>query len=353
MEKPEFTNIDETAAWMKAKLSKVVPEMELEVQASLVVEIEKLKKEKNAVILGHNYMEPALFHTVPDFVGDSLQLARVGAKTKAKTIVFAGVEFMAETAKILSPEKTVLIPSTKAGCSLAQSITGLDVQKMKLEYPGVPVVSYVNTYADVKAETDICCTSSNAVQVVASLKTDRVIFIPDEYLAQNVARELGIQLIIPATDSKKAVELERKGLQPYLIGWPGKCEVHDQFTLKDVENIRKQHPNAVILAHPECRSEVVEACDFSGSTSAMIKYVRDVEASQYVLLTECSMGDNITAEHPNKELLRLCATRCPHMAQITLKMVRDALVKNQFEVNIPEEIRKKAQKSLERMIEIG
>jgi quinolinate synthase len=353
MEKPEFTNIDETAAWMKAKLSKVVPEMELEIQASLVVEIEKLKKEKNAVILGHNYMEPALFHTVPDFVGDSLQLARVGAKTKAETIVFAGVEFMAETAKILSPEKTVLIPSTKAGCSLAQSITGIDVQKMKQEYPGVPVVSYVNTYADVKAETDICCTSSNAVQVVASLKTDRVIFIPDEYLAQNVARELGIQLIIPATDSKKAVELEKKGLQPYLIGWPGKCEVHDQFTLKDVENIRKQHPNAIILAHPECRSEVVEACDFSGSTSAMIKYVRDVEASQYVLLTECSMGDNITAEHPNKELLRLCATRCPHMAQITLKMVRDALVKNQFEVNIPEEVRRKAQRSLERMIEIG
>jgi quinolinate synthase len=224
---------------------------------------------------------------------------------------------------------------------------------MKQEYPGVPVVSYVNTYADVKAETDICCTSSNAVQVVASLKTDRVIFIPDEYLAQNVARELGIQLIIPATDSKKAVELEKKGLQPYLIGWPGKCEVHDQFTLKDVENIRKQHPNAIILAHPECRSEVVEACDFSGSTSAMIKYVRDVEASQYVLLTECSMGDNITAEHPNKELLRLCATRCPHMAQITLKMVRDALVKNQFEVNIPEEVRRKAQRSLERMIEIG
>lgn len=353
MEKPTFTNIDETAAWMKAKLYKVVPEVELEAQASLVVEIQSLKKEKNAIILGHNYMEPALYHTVPDFVGDSLQLARIGSTTPAKTIVFAGVEFMAETAKILSPEKTVLIPSTKAGCSLAQSITGADVRKIKQKFPGVPVVSYVNTYADVKAETDICCTSSNAVQVVASLKTDKVIFIPDEYLAQNVARELGVQLIIPTFDGKKAEELENKGLLPYLIGWPGKCEVHDQFTLEDVKNIRKQHPNAVILAHPECRGEVVEACDFSGSTAAMIRYVREVDAKQYVLLTECSMGDNIAAEQPGKELLRLCATRCPHMAQITLKMVRDALQKNQFEVHIPEEIRRKAKVSLERMIEIG
>jgi quinolinate synthase len=338
---------------MKAKLSKVVPEMELETQATLVVEIQRLKKEKNAIILGHNYMEPALYHTVPDFVGDSLQLARVGSTTLAETIVFAGVEFMAETAKILSPEKTVLIPSTKAGCSLAQSITGADVRKIKQKFPGVPVVSYVNTYADVKAETDICCTSSNAVQVVASLKTDKVIFIPDEYLAQNVARELGVQLIIPTFDDKKAEELENMGLLPYLIGWPGKCEVHDQFTLEDVKSIRKQHPNAVILAHPECRGEVVEACDFSGSTAAMIRYVREVDAKQYVLLTECSMGDNIAAEQPRKELLRLCATRCPHMAQITLKMVRDALLKNQFEVNIPEDIRRKAKVSLERMIEIG
>ena len=268
-------------------------------------------------------------------------------------IVFAGVEFMAETAKILSPEKTVLIPSQKAGCSLAQSITGADVRKMKETYPGVPVVSYVNTYADVKAETDICCTSSNAVQVVKSLNTDRVIFIPDEYLAQNVARELGISLIVPSQDISKAAKFEKLGLTPHLIGWPGKCEVHDQFHVSDVADIRKQFPEAVILAHPECRSEVVEACDFSGSTAAMIKYVQTVAAPKYVLLTECSMGDNIAADNPEKELLRLCSTRCPHMAQITLKMVRDALLKNQFQVQIPEDIRIKAERSLQRMLEIG
>ena len=338
---------------MKSKLSRVVPEFEIETQAELVVEIEELKKEKKAIILGHNYMEPALYHTVPDFVGDSLQLARAGATTKAQVIVFAGVEFMAETAKILSPEKTVLIPSQKAGCSLAKSITGDDVRRLKQLYPGVPVVSYVNTYADVKAETDICCTSSNAVQVVKSLNTNQVIFIPDEYLAQNVARELGIDLIVPSNDLSKAAQIKSMGLKPHLIGWPGKCEVHDQFHVSDVSDIRKQFPEAVILAHPECRSEVVEACDFSGSTAAMIKYVQTVPAEKYVLLTECSMGDNIQADNPEKELLRLCSTRCPHMAQITLKMVRDALLLNQFQVSIPEDVRIKAERSLQRMLEIG
>jgi len=353
LEKPKFIDLEQTTTWMKSKLSRVVPEFEIESQAELVVEIEALKKEKKAIILGHNYMEPALYHTVPDFVGDSLQLARAGAITDAQVIVFAGVEFMAETAKILSPEKTVLIPSLKAGCSLAKSITGDDVRKMKQLYPGVPVVSYVNTYADVKAETDICCTSSNAVQVVKSLNTNQVIFIPDEYLAQNVARELGIELIVPSSDLSKAAEIKAKGLTPHLIGWPGKCEVHDQFKVSDVSDIRKQFPEAVILAHPECRGEVVEACDFSGSTAAMIKYVKTVPAAKYVLLTECSMGDNIQADNPEKELLRLCSTRCPHMAQITLKMVRDALLYNQYQVSIPEDIRVKAERSLQRMLEIG
>jgi len=338
---------------MKEKLGKVVPDFEIEAQASLVVEIEALKKEHHAIVLGHNYMEPALYHTIPDFQGDSLQLAREGARTTAEIIVFAGVEFMAETAKILSPEKKVLIPSQKAGCSLAQSITGEDVRKLKEQFPGVPVVSYVNTYADVKAETDICCTSSNAVAVVQSLNSDQIIFIPDEYLAQNVARETQRKLIVPTREIQAASRLRQAGIEPVLIGWPGKCEVHDQFTVSDVFNIRSQFPDVMILAHPECKAEVVEKCDFSGSTSAMIQFVRKNEASKFVLLTECSMGDNIAADNPEKELLRLCSIRCPHMAQITLKMVRDALRYSQYEVIVPEDIRIRAKGSLERMLAIG
>lgn len=236
---------------------------------------------------------------------------------------------------------------------MAQSITGSDVRKLKEQFPGVPVVSYVNTYADVKAETDICCTSSNAAAVVRSLASERIIFIPDEYLAQNIARETSRTLIVPTRDIGAASRLKKNGIEPVLIGWPGKCEVHDQFTVQDVDNIRSQFPEAVILAHPECRAEVVEKCDFSGSTSAMIKFVREKNAPSYVLLTECSMGDNIAADNPDKELLRLCSIRCPHMAQITLQMVRDALLYNQFEVTIPEDIRIKAKGSLERMLTIG
>ena len=337
---------------MLEKLAPVVPEFELKEKAELVAEINELKKEKNAIILGHNYMEPALFHTVPDFKGDSLELARRGASTEASTIVFCGVEFMAETAKILSPEKTVLIPSQKAGCSLASSITGADVRKLKELYPGVPVVSYVNTYAEVKAETDICCTSSNAAKVVESLNTDQVIFIPDEYLAANVARETGKDIIVPTKQQVQQGDTPRN-LKKVLISWPGKCEVHDQFSVEDVDAIRAQHPETVILAHPECKAEVVEKCDFSGSTSAMIRYVQEQEAPSYVLLTECSMADNIIAENHQKTLIRMCSVRCPHMAQITLEMTRDALKFNQFQVNVPEEMRVKALGSLERMLKIG
>jgi quinolinate synthase len=297
-------------------------------------------------------MEPALYHTVPDFRGDSLELARRGAQTTANTIVFCGVEFMAETAKILSPEKKVLIPSLKAGCSLAASISGEDVRKLKEMFPGVPVVSYVNTYAEVKAETDICCTSSNAVKVVESLDTDRVIFIPDEFLAANVARETGREVLFPTRDPAQ-LQRSQQGLKPVLLSWPGRCEVHDQFTVEDVEAIRIQHPEAVILAHPECRAEVVELCDFSGSTSAMIRYVQNVNAKGFVLLTECSMADNIIAESHDKNLIRMCSVRCPHMAQITLEMTRDALRFDRYQVNIPEEIRIKALGSLQRMLKIG
>lgn len=336
---------------MLKKLGPVVPEFEIKEKALLVAEIEQLKRDKDAVILGHNYMEPALFHTVPDFKGDSLELARRGAETKASTIVFCGVEFMAETAKILSPEKTVLIPSQKAGCSLASSIKAEDVRKLKALYPGVPVVTYVNTYADVKAETDICCTSSNAVKVVESLDSEQVIFIPDKYLAANVARETGKKLIVPTRDLSNLSGSEN--VEKVMISWPGKCEVHDQFSVEDVAAIRSQHPDTIILAHPECKAEVVEMCDFSGSTSAMIHYVQNRDAESYVLLTECSMADNIIAENHEKNLIRMCSVRCPHMAQITLEMTRDALKYNQYQVTVPEEMRVKALNSLTRMLEIG
>lgn len=346
-------SVDETFGILKEKLAKVIPEVEIFLAAELVVEIEQLKRERNAVILGHNYMEPALYHSVPDFRGDSLELSRRAATTTADVIVFCGVEFMAETAKILSPDKTVLVPSNKAGCSLAEAITAEDVRLLKKSFPGVPVVTYVNSYADVKAETDICCTSSNAVKVVESLNTDAIIFIPDEYLASNVARETGKTVLMPKKSGNNLVVNRLDGAKGSLITWPGRCEVHDKFTVQDIVDVRKQFPEVTVLAHPECRAEVVEAADFSGSTSAMIKYVQSNESKQFLLLTECSMGDNIIAENPEKDVLRLCSHRCPYMAQITLAMTRDALLKNQFEVTIPEDIRVRAKRSLDRMLEIG
>jgi len=339
-------SVDETFSKMQSTLSGVVPDAELFLQAELVVEIEQLKKDRNAVILGHNYMEPALYHTVPDFRGDSLELARKSAETSADVIVFCGVEFMAETAKILSPDKTVLVPSDRAGCSLASGITADQVRKLKELYPGAPVVTYVNSYADVKAETDICCTSGNAKAVVESLDAERIIFIPDEYLARNIARETGKKLVIPSLDEPVPAEAGS------LIAWQGKCEVHERFTVEDISNVRRQFPDVQVLAHPECPPEVCEAADFSGSTSRMIQEVRDSRHSQFMLMTECAMGDNIAAENPEKELLRLCSIRCPHMAQISLKMTRDALKFNRFEVNVPEDIRRRARASLDRMLEI-
>ncbi len=331
---------------LKAGMGAYTPDFELRYKAQLAAEINKLKKERNAVILGHNYMEPALFHTVPDFVGDSLYLSRVAAETDADIIVFCGVEFMAETAKILNPTKTVLIPSQKAGCSLAEGITAADVRKLKAQFPGVPVVTYVNTYADVKAETDICCTSGNAVAVVESLDSDMVIFLPDMYLAQNVARETGKTIIFPEQDGTVNGKAD-------VIGWNARCIVHDKFTVEDIEAIRADHPDVKILAHPECRPEVVDASDFSGSTSQMIRFVEETDMPEYLLLTECSMGDNIMAANPEKNMLRLCSVRCPHMNQIQLQDTLDALRYTQYEVTVPEEIRVKAARSVQRMIEIG
>jgi quinolinate synthase len=335
---------------LKAKLRDVVPDAELRIQADIAAEINQLKKDRNAVILGHNYMEPALFYSIPDYVGDSLELSRVAARTTADIIVFCGVQFMAETAKILNPTKTVLIPSLKAGCSLAASITAEEVRQLKARYPGVPVVTYVNTYADVKAESDICCTSGNAAAVIESLNAETVIFLPDEYLARNVAKESGKHIIFP---SKRPAPPDETTLDYQLIGWHGRCEVHEQFTVQDIQTVRAQFPDVMILSHPECSPEVVEASDFSGSTTAMIRYVEQTHAPRYLLLTECSMGDNILAAHPEKEMLRLCMVRCPHMNQISLEMTRQALQKTQYVVDVPEEIRVRAYRAVERMIQIG
>jgi quinolinate synthase len=336
---------------MKARLGKIVPDVEIYYKAEIAVEINRLKRERNAVILGHNYMEPVLFYSIPDFRGDSLDLSRKAAQTDRDVIVFCGVKFMAETAKILNPSKTVLIPSEKAGCSLAASITAEDVRNLKRQFPGVPVVTYVNTYADVKAESDICCTSSNAIAVVESLKSDTVIFLPDQYLASNVARQTGKHIIFPSLTGIPAGGDSLLDVQ--LIGWHGKCEVHEKFTVQDILTVRKQFPDVLVLTHPECPPDVVEASDYSGSTNAMIKFVRESNAPHYLVLTECTMGDNIAAANPDKDLLRLCMVRCPHMNTITMENVRDALLYNQYVVDVPEAVRVRAYQAVQRMIEIG
>jgi quinolinate synthase len=342
------TTIKETYEQMKTKLSHVVPDVELHYKAELAFQINQLKREKNALILGHNYMEPALFHSIPDVTGDSLELARRAAQTDQDIIVFCGVEFMAETAKILNPDKMVLLPAAKAGCSLAESITAEDVRRLKAQFPGVPVVTYVNTYAEVKAESDICCTSGNAHAVVESLHSDTVIFLPDEYLAGNVARETGKHIIFPSRKNGGDTHLDYQ-----MIGWHGRCEVHEKFTVQDIKNVRRQFPDVAILAHPECSPEVVAASDFSASTSAMIRFVQETDKPHYLLLTECAMGDNIAAANPEKDMLRLCSVRCPHMNMITLEDTLAALQKNQYQINVPEEIRIRAARAVERMIRIG
>lgn len=376
----EITDARSMYEALARRLQDVALDVELRIKAEIAAEINRLKKERNAVILGHNYMEAALFHSIPDFVGDSLYLSRMAAQTDKDVIVFCGVEFMAETAKILSPDKTVLLPAEKAGCSLAASITAEDVRRLKAQFPGVPVVTYVNTYAEVKAETDICCTSGNAVAVVNSLDTERVIFLPDEYLAKNVAEETGKQIIFPQAaeveaeagggsesapirfDLEAEVRQDQETGHPViplqteafdLIGWQGRCEVHDKFTVDDIRRVRAEYPDVAVLSHPECSPEVVAASDFTGSTSAMIRHVEETNAPRYLLLTECSMGDNIIGANPDKEMLRLCSVRCPHMAQITMEDTLAALEKMQYEITVPEEILTRAARSVQRMVEIG
>jgi len=338
---------------MQGKLEKLLPAAEIRYKAELAYEINRIKREKGAIILGHNYMEPALFVSVCDIVGDSLELSRKAAQIKSQTMVFCGVRFMAETAKILSPTKKVLLPTRgKAGCSLASSITAEEVRNLKALFPGAPVITYINTYADVKAETDICCTSGNAAKIVQSYGTKPVIFIPDEYLARNVAAETG-RLIVKG-DAHGAEMLKGLGTdQPVMIVWNGKCEVHDKFRVEDIVQIRRQFPKVQILAHPECRPEVVAKADFAGSTAKMIDHVRQSDAEEFLLLTECSMGDNIVAENPGKNLLRLCSVRCPHMGEITLEDTLDALRYERDEIQVPEELRARAFRAIDNMLRVA
>ena len=332
------------------KLHGVVPDIELRYKADLAYQINVLKRERNAIILGHNYMEPALYHSIPDIRGDSLELSRAASTIENDVIVFCGVRFMAETAKILNPSKTVLFPGRKGGCSLADGITASDVRKLKQTFPGVPVVTYINTYADVKAESDICCTSGNASRIVESLKADTVIFIPDEYLARNVAKETNKHIIFPTTEETS----QKDGHLDYqMIGWRARCEVHDKFKIEDIRIVRQQFPDVVILAHPECRPEVIEAVDFCGSTSAMIHFVEKTNAPRYLLLTECSMGDNVAASNPEKEMLRLCSVRCPHMNEITLEDTLQSLLLWRHVIEIPDEIRVRAYNAVHKMLAVN
>jgi quinolinate synthase len=344
--------LDEIRAQLRERLQEVMPEFEIDVKAEIAHQINLLKKEMNAVILGHNYMEPALYHSVPDYVGDSLHLSAVSAETDADIIVFCGVWFMGETAKVLNPSKTVLVPSNQAGCSLAAGIKASDVRALKEQYPGVPVVSYVNTYADVKVESDYCCTSGNAGKVVGHLVEQghkRIIFLPDEFLARNTASEMGIGYA-PALDPAAAAALDPD--TPAILGWNIRCEVHELFKPSDVDNIRRQFPDTVILAHPECSPEVIEKADIAGSTKVMVDYIEKVDAPRYALFTECSMGDNMAGQFPHREMIRSCNLRCQHMNQVSLEDTLLALQKIQYKVELDEATIAGAKKPIDRMLEI-
>jgi quinolinate synthase len=312
------------------RVRNVIPLVEWPVFADDIDAILDLKQQRNAVILAHNYQTPEIFHCVADLVGDSLALARMAMKTEADVIVLAGVHFMAETAKLLNPDKTVLLPDRAAGCSLAESITPEDVRLLRRNYPGVPIVSYVNTSAAVKAESDICCTSGNAKAIVESLGVSRVIMLPDEYLARNVAATTRVDI----------------------ISWKGHCEVHERFTPADIREIRENHPGVVVLAHPECPPEVVAAADFNGSTAAMSDYVSTRKPARVVLLTECSMSDNIAAQYPQIEFVRPC-NLCPHMKRITLANIRHALQTDQHVISIDSALAERARRSVERMLAVN
>ncbi|ODN72293.1 quinolinate synthase NadA [Methylobrevis pamukkalensis] len=313
-----------------ARVRHHVTPMEWPAMAEDIAAIERLKRTRGAIVLAHNYQTPEIFHTVSDIVGDSLALAREAAKTDADVIVVAGVHFMAETAKLLNPDKTVLIPDSRAGCSLAESITPADVRALRLAHPGVPVITYVNTSAALKAETDICCTSGNALKVVESLGVPKVIMVPDEYLARNIAAQTDVEIIT----------------------WGGHCEVHERFSVADIAEIRAAYGDVTVIAHPECPPEVVAASDFAGSTAEMIGFVDTRRPTRVALVTECSMADNVAVHYPEVDFVRPC-NLCPHMKRITLSGIRRALETMGEEVTIDPAIAAAARRSVERMLAIG
>jgi quinolinate synthase len=313
-----------------ARMARVMPELEWPVHAPYVDAIREWKAKRNAVVLAHNYQTPEIFHGVADITGDSLALAQKAAETDADVIVMAGVHFMAETAKILSPEKTVLIPDTAAGCSLASSITAADVRLLRERYPDTPVVTYVNTSAEVKAESDVCCTSANAVEVVESLGVPRVIFLPDEYLGRYVASQTKTEIVL----------------------WQGHCEVHERFTGAEVEAFRKQHPDVTVLAHPECPPDVLAAADYVGSTAGMVRHLESARPSRVVLVTECSMSDNVAVHFPKTEFVRPC-NLCPHMKRITLPKILHALQAMEHRVEVEPAVAERARRAVERMLAVG
>lgn len=312
------------------RASRAIPEVEWPIHAPYVAEINRLKRERNAVILAHNYQVPEIFHTVADIVGDSLGLAVEAARTNADVIVLCGVHFMAETAKLVNPEKTVLVPDLQAGCSLADSITAADVRLMRERYPGAPVVTYVNTSAEVKAESDICVTSGNAVKIVNALGAKRVIFLPDEYLAQYVASQTEVEI----------------------IAWKGHCEVHERFTGAQIKAYREDDPNLVVLAHPECPPDVLAEADYTGSTQGMIAYVGERRPARVVMITECSMASNVSADFPDVEFVRPC-NLCPHMKRNTLPKVLHSLETMQHEVTVDPQVAVRARAAVQRMLDLS
>ena len=328
---PDYTpDLAAETAPLYQRVKNVIPEIEWPFHAPYVAEINRLKRERNAVVLAHNYQTPEIFHCVADIVGDSLALAAKAAETEADVIVLAGVHFMAETAKLLNPEKTVLIPDMRAGCSLAESITGADVRRLRERYPGVPVVTYVNTSAEVKAESDICCTSGNAVKIVESLGTDRVIFIPDEYLAKYVATQTDVEI----------------------IPWQGHCAVHERFTGDEIAHYRAGYRGLEVIAHPECPPDVLTAADFVGSTAQMIDYVKTRRPERVLMLTECSMSDNVAAEVSDVEFVRPC-NLCPHMKRITLEKIHASLETLSPRIEIDPAVAARARQAVERMLAVG
>jgi quinolinate synthase len=331
LETLEYTDaVAEATDSIYEKVRQSVPRFEWEIAAPLIAEINRLKRVRNAVILGHNYMVPEIFHGIADFKGDSLALAREARDTDADIIIFCGVHFMAETAKILNPDRTVLIPDLEAGCSLSESITAEDVRLLRQRYPGVPIVTYVNTPAAIKAESDICCTSANARAVVESLGSDTVIFLPDEYLAKNVAKETDVRV----------------------IAWHGRCIVHERFTVEEIQGYRDQYPGIEVIAHPECSPEVCAEADFVGSTSGMIGYLDAARGNRVIMVTECSMSDNVQEAHPELDFIKPCAI-CPHMKKISLEKTLASLRELRYEVEVPEGVRLRALRAVERMLEVG